>query len=215
MLTLYPLAIAIVAHLSGAPPVPAQDHPLVLSLRERAEVRERWLEQRLDTLLPVLMRRAGVDAWVLFAREYNEDPVLETMLPARWMSARRRTVLVFTVSEDGAGVERAAVSMDGQEGLQITFAKNGLTPGDSYVFLVDAQGLPSEWRMWTTMTPGGLRATWEGWETLATGARVATVHEIVGFDLKIGDVAADDDLGTLLAGEQDPCASCEARSTHL
>lgn len=30
-----------------------------------------------------------------YIKEYNEDPVLKTMLPATWLSARRRTILVF------------------------------------------------------------------------------------------------------------------------
>ena len=54
----------------------------------------------------MLMERAGIDAWVLAAREYNEDPVVETMLPADWLSARRRTVLLFL---DG-GRRRLAVT---------------------------------------------------------------------------------------------------------
>lgn len=32
--------------------------------------------------------------WVLIAREYNEDPVLLTLLPAAWQSARRNTYLI-------------------------------------------------------------------------------------------------------------------------
>jgi Xaa-Pro aminopeptidase len=32
----------------------------------------------------------------LIGREYAEDPVLKTMLPAEWLSARRRTILVLT-----------------------------------------------------------------------------------------------------------------------
>ena len=27
------------------------------------------------------MRREGIDMWVIISREYNEDPVLKTMLP--------------------------------------------------------------------------------------------------------------------------------------
>jgi hypothetical protein len=41
-------------------------------------------------------------------REYNEDPVLATLLPATWLSARRRTILVLHRSDDG--VTAAAVS---------------------------------------------------------------------------------------------------------
>ena len=42
---------------------------------------------------PGLMDRAGIDLWLVVGREYNEDPVLATLLPATWLSARRRTIL--------------------------------------------------------------------------------------------------------------------------
>jgi Xaa-Pro aminopeptidase len=68
--------------------------PVILTLREQERVRDRWLDERLGSLLRKLMRRERIDMWILIAREYNEDPVLSTMLPASWMSSRRRTVLV-------------------------------------------------------------------------------------------------------------------------
>jgi Xaa-Pro aminopeptidase len=79
-----------------------------LPLREQADVRDRWLTQRLLDLLPALMDRAGIDLWIVTGREYNEDPVLATLLPATWLSARRRTILVLHRSDDG--VTAAAVS---------------------------------------------------------------------------------------------------------
>ncbi|MFD2092088.1 M24 family metallopeptidase [Blastococcus deserti] len=79
-----------------------------LPLREQADVRDRWLTQRLLDVLPGLMDRAGVDLWLVIGREYNEDPVLATLLPATWLSARRRTILVLHRSDDG--VTAAAVS---------------------------------------------------------------------------------------------------------
>ncbi|MEM6784176.1 MAG: M24 family metallopeptidase [Bacteroidota bacterium] len=94
----------------------AQDPiPAILSMRERAEVRDAWLERRLDTVVPMLMRREGIDLWVLVAREYNEDPVLKTMLPATWLNARRRTILLFhdrgsDADGNDLGVERLAIA---------------------------------------------------------------------------------------------------------
>ncbi|GAB5517968.1 MAG: M24 family metallopeptidase [Rhodothermales bacterium] len=90
----------------------AQDHvmPHILPMRERAEVIDRWLEERLDMVLPDLMRREGIDMWIISAREYNEDPIIETMLPATWLAARRRTVLVLFDRGTSAGVERLAVA---------------------------------------------------------------------------------------------------------
>ena len=67
----------------------------ILPLRDRAKIRDDLLKDRLDTVIPMLMRREGIDAWVIISREYNEDPVLRTMLPATWLNARRRTVLIF------------------------------------------------------------------------------------------------------------------------
>ena len=69
--------------------------PDILPMKERAAVMDQWTEYRLDTLIPELMRREKIDMWVLAAREYNEDPVLLTMLPATWQSSRRTTILVF------------------------------------------------------------------------------------------------------------------------
>jgi Xaa-Pro aminopeptidase len=67
----------------------------VFSLREEARVVDEILKERIDNLLPTLMDRTGIDMWVVISREYNEDPVLKTMLPATWLSARRTTMLVF------------------------------------------------------------------------------------------------------------------------
>lgn len=68
--------------------------PVTLSMKERAEVIDAWLEERVETILPAIMQRSGIDMWVIIAREYNEDPVIQTLLPATWQAARRTTILV-------------------------------------------------------------------------------------------------------------------------
>jgi Xaa-Pro aminopeptidase len=85
--------------MSLAVPDPTRRAPL--PLREQAAVQDRWLTQRLLDLLPGLMDRAGIDLWIVAGREYNEDPVLATLLPATWLSARRRTILLLHRSDDG------------------------------------------------------------------------------------------------------------------
>ncbi len=77
----------------------------ILPLRKRAEVRNEWLRQRLDAIMPELLAREGFDMWIVAAREYNEDPVIMTLLPEPSMAARRRTILVFARRPDG-GVDR-------------------------------------------------------------------------------------------------------------
>jgi Xaa-Pro aminopeptidase len=93
----------------------AQEHytPKILNMQSRAEVQDNWLSQRLETVLPKLMRRENIDMWVIIAREYNEGPVIETMLPATWPSARRRTIIVFY--DSGEKVERLLLSRPAQD----------------------------------------------------------------------------------------------------
>ena len=69
--------------------------PKILSMKERASVRDRWLRERVEMILPDLLRREKIDMWLIIAREYNEDPVIRTMLPATWLNARRRTILLI------------------------------------------------------------------------------------------------------------------------
>ena len=106
------LAVSTFVLLSvfGAPAEAQDSMPAILSMRERAEVRDVWLERRLETVIPLVMRRAGIDMWILSAREYNEDPVVRTMLPATWLNARRRTILVFHDRGEEEGVERLAIA---------------------------------------------------------------------------------------------------------
>ncbi len=75
--------------------------PVVLSERDQATLQNQILQQRFSQLLQPLMQRENIDLWLLISREYNEDPVLKTMLPATWLSARRRTILV--IFNPGAG----------------------------------------------------------------------------------------------------------------
>jgi len=83
--------------------------PHILDERERARVVDEILEDRLDNLLPKLMEREGIDMWILISREYNEDPVMKTMLPSTWLNARRRTMMVFSKTEDGS-IEKLAIA---------------------------------------------------------------------------------------------------------
>lgn len=73
----------------------------ILPLRERAKIENAWLKYRLENVLPKLMEREKFDMWIVSAREYNEDPVLMSLLPAPMLSARRRTILVFSLTDTG------------------------------------------------------------------------------------------------------------------
>ncbi len=82
----------------------------ILGEKERATLKDELLEDRFNNLLPELMDKAVIDMWLLISREYNEDPVLKTMLPATWLNARRRTIIVFYRNKEKNTVERIAVA---------------------------------------------------------------------------------------------------------
>lgn len=81
----------------------------VLSQREQSKVIDELLQDRFENTLPNLMRREGIDLWIIVSREYNEDPIIETMLPSTWMAARRTTMLVI-FDQGQKGLEFLAVS---------------------------------------------------------------------------------------------------------
>ncbi|MFM2141199.1 MAG: hypothetical protein RLZZ25_1464 [Gemmatimonadota bacterium] len=96
------------------------------TLREQAATQQRWLERRLTTVLPALMRKHGVDAWVIPMREYNEDPVFSSLVSPTTFAARRRTIYLFfdrcaaqgrQDPGDGSCVERIAFGGTSQGGL--------------------------------------------------------------------------------------------------
>ncbi len=85
----------------------------VLPEKERAKVMNEILEWRLDHIIPELMRREGIDMWLIICREYNEDPVYLTLVPEETMAARRTSILIFHDKGEKEGVERLTCSFYG------------------------------------------------------------------------------------------------------
>ena len=94
------------------------------TLRELATMQQRWLRQRLDTFLPALLRKHGIDMWVVPMREYTEDPVFSAITAPETFAARRRTIYVFFDTCAAAGspptpacVQRIALGGSTQGGV--------------------------------------------------------------------------------------------------
>jgi Xaa-Pro aminopeptidase len=92
--------------------------------RELAAMQQQWLAARLDTFVPGLMRKHGIDFWVIPMREYNEDPVFTSITAPETFAARRRTIYVFfdRCAATGAApapacVERIALGGTSQGGV--------------------------------------------------------------------------------------------------
>ncbi len=82
----------------------------VLPRRDRVEPVNRMLRERLETILPALMRETGLDMWLVINREYAEDPVYFSLVPEPVFAARRTTMLVFYDRGGEEGLERLTVS---------------------------------------------------------------------------------------------------------
>ncbi len=96
----------------------------ILSEKDRASMRDEILADRFNNLLPKLMDDTDIDMWLVISREYNEDPVMRTMLPARWLNARRRTILVFYRNKAKNTIEKLAVARyDVGENIQSAWDK--------------------------------------------------------------------------------------------
>ncbi len=101
-------------------PLHAQDRPLG-TLQEQAAIQQQWLEARLERVLPQLMRRYGVEMWLVICREYNEDPVFSSLIAPTSFAARRRTIYVFHDRGEGQGVERLALGGGSQGGVYTVY----------------------------------------------------------------------------------------------
>ena len=88
----------------------------ILPQRERPAVINRILKDRLETLLPRLMRETGFDLWLVINREYVEDPVYLSLVPAPVFHARRLSMLVFFDRGEGTSLETLTVSRYPMEG---------------------------------------------------------------------------------------------------
>ena len=79
------------------------------TLRDQAFRQQKWLELRMERTLPALMRRSGVDMWVVPMREYAEDPLFTAITSPTTFAARRRTIYVFFDKGLKDGVEKLAL----------------------------------------------------------------------------------------------------------
>ena len=106
------------------------------TLQEQAVLQQEWLAKRLDTFLPGLMRKHGIDMWVAPMREYMEDPIFKAIVSPETFAARRRTIYVFFDKCAAAGtpaapscIERLALGGTSQGGVFETRASTRQTSG--------------------------------------------------------------------------------------
>lgn len=173
--------------------------------RERQFARVAWTDDG-PTLVEVFLDLATRDGIVLVAKT-DSDGHGPDLAPADApeQAKRLRQAWEFWVNDSfwlnpiakvfDAGTSRGLVAPEAGEfdeelrGLLVSYASGGVTPGDSYLWLLGADDRPVAWRMWTQILPiQGLETSWEGWQDLATGAVVSTRHQTPLGALGLSDV---------------------------
>ncbi len=106
--------------------------PKTLNMKQRAEIVDQWLADKVKNQLPEIMKRSGIDMWIVIAREYNEDPVIKTLLPATWQSARRTTMLIAFDPDNNQPIE--------------TFGMSRYNTGDLFKTIWNKEEQPDQWQ---------------------------------------------------------------------
>jgi Xaa-Pro dipeptidase len=92
-----------------------QPLPKLLSQRDQVTVRSAWLRKRLDTMLLPMMKRNGIDVWIVVNEEFHSDPVTEYIVPPIPVVGRRD---FFVFIDKGDRLERYAVVRYEEEQLK-------------------------------------------------------------------------------------------------
>ena len=81
----------------------------IRTVKEQYELRNICLRERLEQILPEVMRESETDLWLHASKEYHEDPIFRALTPADYPTARRVTMFAFV--KDGDEVIRYSLSM--------------------------------------------------------------------------------------------------------
>ena len=91
------------------------------------------------------------------------------------------------------GTERRIVKHKDKDALLVTYTSGGSTPGDSYLWILDENYLPTSFKMWISIIPiGGVSATWSNWINTKAGIKISSTHELslFGMELPLGNIKA-------------------------
>ena len=112
----------------------------ILPVQEQERLMDGWLQWRLDHILPELMRREGIDMWLVINREFNEDPVYLTLVPRATINARRNSILIFHDRGQDEGIERLTGSYYGMgDWYEPTWTDKGKTQFESLAEVIKSR----------------------------------------------------------------------------
>ncbi len=123
----------------------------------------------------------------------DKESAVQKDLTAFWNDA---FWLVAPFKVRDPGTRRATVTnADGSKSLLVTYGSGGRTPGDHYLWHLDANGRPTAWQLWVKILPiGGLRFGWDEWQRLGEGAWLSSTRSTKLKDLHVTDIKGGQQL---------------------
>ena len=96
------------------------------------------------------------------------------------------------------GTERSLVDVEeGDHGLMIEYKSGGVTPGDSYLWILDDNYQPTGYKMWTQILPvKGMYVDWNQWDDYM-GAKLCTTHSMMGKKMSMENVKVGNSLAEI------------------
>lgn len=110
--------------------------------------------------------------------EVTDDAEKQELIQKAWaLFANDSFWLVAPFKARDPGTSRTVVQTDRGKGLLVTYSSGGVTPGDSYLWILDEQSRPVAWKMWVSILPvKGLEFSWsQGQED--EGVWLAPIHQ--------------------------------------
>jgi hypothetical protein len=165
--------------------------------------RNSYIWDRSRSLIHILFENAEVilhsedhSGWAIEHGELVSDFEYERLLEKAWSNFCNDSFwLVAPLKVMDEGVARKLVNSDKGPALLVTYPKGGVTPGDSYLWYINENGLPYSYRMWVDIIPlPGLEVSWEDWTELHTGVMVAQKHMLGPLNISITDLKSGSTL---------------------
>lgn len=98
------------------------------------------------------------------------------------------------------GTSRKLVKTNRGDALLVSYSSGGVTPGDSYLWILNDDGTPKAWKLWVKIIPlGGVEFSWDNWETYETGAKLSNFHAGI-LDVKVSNIALANSISELNHG---------------
>lgn len=72
----------------------------IKSTKEQNRIKDICLKERLDIIVPKVMKESKADMWLVASKEYHEDLAFDALTPAAYLTARRITMMAFIKHDD-------------------------------------------------------------------------------------------------------------------